>query len=88
MKRMCLFPIMLILLIADILVKLVIKAECWIAGIAFVFLGIGIVLAVFNQMWLQLGILTFVLVSVVVIMLLSAELQVLIEYLLDIARAK
>ena len=87
LKKICLMPVILVLGIAEILVKIIIKLECWIAGIGLLIIGLCVLLAVFNQMWLQLGILTGVLLAGVLVMLLSAEIQVGVEMLLDRMKA-
>ena len=51
MKKVILFPIRMILMLAGVLIDLFIKAECWVSGIAFVILAVCIILAVVNQMW-------------------------------------
>lgn len=64
-------------------VDLIIKIECWAAGIVFLFLGICISLAVMNQLWLQTGIFAGMFGTGVLVLLLTAEVKLFIEGLID-----
>ena len=50
-KRILAVPIILILELLKILINLLIKAECWVAGVGFLLLAIFSALAIFNKMW-------------------------------------
>ena len=72
-KRILAVPIILILELLKLVINLLIKAECWVAGVGFLLLAIFAVLAIFNKMWLQLGIFASLFVAGVVIMLMSVH---------------
>jgi hypothetical protein len=56
-----------------IVINLLIKAECGVAGVGFLLLAIFAILALINKMWLQLGIFVLLFVSGFVIMLMSVH---------------
>ena len=72
-KRILAVPIILILDLLKIISNLLIKAECWVAGVGFLLLAIFAILALINKMWLQLGIFALLFVSGAVIMLISVH---------------
>lgn len=72
-KRVLVVPILLVLELLKIVINLLIKAECWVAGVGFLLLAIFAILAIFNKMWLQLGIFASLFVAGVVIMLMSVH---------------
>ena len=72
-KRILTVPIILILELLKIVINLLIKAECWVAGVGFLLLAIFAILALINKMWLQLGIFALLFVSGAVIMLMSVH---------------
>ena len=80
-KRILAVPIILILDLLKIIINLLIKAECWVAGVGFLLLAIFAVLALFNKMWLQLGIFALLFVSGAVIMLMSVHILFWIDIL-------
>ena len=53
-KKIMLFPVMSVLGIVKVLLDLIIKAECWVAGVGFLLLATLSVIALFEKMWLQL----------------------------------
>lgn len=81
MKKVLLFPLRLIVKLLGLLVDLFIKAECLVAGIGFLFLAICLIYSVFNQMWLQAGILVAIIVVAIVFVLMTAEIKVWLEIL-------
>ena len=72
-KQILSVPIILVLELLKIVINLLIKAECWVAGVGFLLLAIFAILALINQMWLQLGIFALLFVAGVVIMLMSVH---------------
>ncbi len=72
-KRILAVPIILILDMLKIVINLLIKAECWVAGVGSLLLVIFAILALINKMWLQLGIFVLLFVSGFVIMLMSVH---------------
>ena len=72
-KRVLAAPIILVLELLKIVINLLIKAECWVAGVGFLLLAIFAILALINKMWLQLGIFAFLFVTGAVIMLTSVH---------------
>lgn len=81
--RIALLPVIIVLRIMGVAVDLIIKIECWAAGIIFLFFGICILLAVMNQLWLQAGILAGMFGAGVLILLLTTEVKLFIEGLID-----
>lgn len=84
-KKILLFPLRIILILAGLLLDLIMKAECWISGIAFTILAICILLAVINQMWLQAGILAGFVLAVVLALFFTANLKIWIDICCDIS---
>ena len=72
-KRILAVPIILIVELLKIVINLLIKAECWVAGVGFLLLAIFAILALLNKMWLQLGIFASLFVAGVVIMMMSVH---------------
>lgn len=83
MKKVILFPIRMILMLAGVLIDLFIKAECWVSGIAFVILAVCILLAVINQMWLQAGILAGLVLIMVLTLVLTANIKIWVDILAE-----
>ncbi|MDD5899708.1 MAG: hypothetical protein PUC73_02225 [Lachnospiraceae bacterium] len=82
-KKIMLFPIRVIFMLVGILMDLFIKAECWGGGIAFMILAICVVLAIVNQMWLQIGILAGIVGVGVVILFMTAEIKLCVEMIIE-----
>ena len=72
-KRVLAVPILLVLELLKIVINLLIKAECWVAGVGFLLLAIFAILALFNRMWLQLGIFLGLVFLLVLILFFSAN---------------
>lgn len=72
-KRILAVPIILILELLKIVINLLIKAECWVAGVGSLLLAIFAILALINKMWLQLGIFALLFIAGLVIMLMSVH---------------
>ena len=53
-KEIMIFPVIIVLDMVRALLDLIIKAECWVAGVGFLLLAIFSVIALFEKMWLQL----------------------------------
>ena len=83
MKKVILFPIRMILMLAGVLIDLFIKAECWVSSIVFVILAVCIILAVVNQMWLQAGILAGIVLIVVLALFLTANIKIWVDILAE-----
>jgi hypothetical protein len=78
-KKVLAFPVIVLLTVLNWILHLIIKAESLVSAVGLIVIGICIVLAIVNKMWLQLGIFGLVLVLGVVIVLLSAEFVVQVE---------
>ena len=78
-KKILAVTIIIILDLLKIVINLLIKAECRVAGVGSLPLAIFAILALVNKMWLQLGIFVLLFVSGVVIMLLSVHILFWIE---------
>ena len=80
-KRVLAVPIILILDLLKIIINLLIKAECWVAGVGFLLLAIFAILALINKMWLQLWIFAIILAAGAVILLMSVHILFWIDIL-------
>ena len=78
-KKIVIFPIIIVLSILSRLIDLIIKAECWVAGVGFLLLAILAILAIIKQQWLQVGIFAGLAGLGMVILFLSANIKVWIE---------
>lgn len=83
LKKIAVFPVIVILLIAKLAMYIILEVESHVIGIGFLFLGICAVLALFNQMWLQLGIFCGLFAILFLLLFISAGLQVWVESLVD-----
>lgn len=83
MKKVLLFPVRLVLMFIGLLVDLFIKAECYIAGIGGLFLLSCLIYSIINQVWGNVVLLTGMIVAGVIFLLLTAEIKVWIEILLE-----
>ena len=83
-KRVLAVPIILVLELLKIVINLLIKAECWAAGVGFLLLAIFAILALINKMWLQLGIFASLFIAGAVIMLMSVH----ILYFIDVIKER
>ena len=84
LKKVVLLPVIVLVVIMSTSMKLILKAECWVAGVGFLLLAILATLALINKMWLQLGLFASLLVTGVVIMLMSAHILFWIETLREL----
>ena len=55
-KKIVTFPIVIVLSVLRCLIDLIIKAECWVAGVGFLLLTILAFLAIVKHQWLQVGV--------------------------------
>lgn len=78
-KKIVIFPIIIVLSILSRLIDLLIKAECWVAGVGILLLAILAILAVIKHQWLQVGVFAGLAGLGIVILFLSANIQVWIE---------
>ncbi len=83
LKRIIRFPIFVLVAIMATCVKILVKAECWVAGVGFLLLAILTILAVINRQWLQVGIFTGLAGTFMILLLLSANIQLGIETVLE-----
>lgn len=83
-KRILAVLIILILDLLKIVINLLVKAECWVAGVGFLLLAIFAFLALINQMWLQLEIFGILFVLGMLILLFSVFILVWIESIKDV----
>ena len=80
-KRILTVPIILILELLKIVINLLIKAECWVAGVGFLLLAIFAILALINKMWLQLGIFAIIFAAGALTLLMSVNILFWIDIL-------
>ena len=86
-KKIVIFLFIIVLSILSRLIDLIIKAGCWVAGVGYLLLAILAILALINQMWVQLGIFIGFFAVGVVIMLMSAHVQLVIDELQSVLKA-
>ena len=80
-KRILAVPIILILDLMKIVINLLIKTECWVAGVGSLLLAIFAILALVNKMWLQLRIFAIIFAAGAVILLMSVHILFWIDIL-------
>ncbi len=78
-RKIVIFPIIIVLSFLSRLIDLIIKAECWVAGVGFLLLAILAILAIIKQQWLQVGFFAGMAVLGVVILFLSANIQICLD---------
>ena len=83
LKKIILFPVYVLVVIMSTSVKILIKAECWVAGVGFLLLAIFAILAIMKQQWLQVMIFVGMAGAGVLFLLLSANIQLVIETMLE-----
>ena len=81
-KKIVTFPIIIVLSILSRLIDLIVKVECWVAGVGFLLLAILAILAVIKQQWLQVSAFAGLAGAGVVLLFLSANIQICIEDML------
>ena len=81
-KKILVFPIIIVLSILSRLIDLIVKVECWVAGVGFLLLAIFDILAIIKQQWFQIGVFAGLAGAGVVLLFLSANLQIYIEDML------
>ena len=86
LRKIIVFPVLLLVAILSTCVKLILKAEEYVIGVAILLVGICVVLALINQMWLQLGILIMISVLILFILFFSVQVDIWMEDLLDFLR--
>ena len=75
-KRIMIFLVIIVLGIVKVLLNLIVKAECWVAGVGFLLLAIFASLALIKQMWLQLEIFGILFLAGFLILLFSVQIEV------------
>ena len=83
-KRVLAVPIILILDLLKIVINLLIKAECWVAGVGSLLLAIFAILELINKMWLQLGMFAIIFAAGAVILLMSVHILFWIDILKEL----
>ena len=79
LKKIVVFPLVIVLTLAGLLVRVFIKLGSIVGGVATLLLAICAILALINKMWLQLGIFGIIFAAMMLCLLASAELQVWID---------
>ena len=83
LKKVLLFPIKLVLMFINLLLDLFMRVESLVAGIDGLFLLACLIYSLINRIWIHVGILSGIMVVGVVFVLLTAEIKVGIEILLE-----
>ena len=82
-RKIILFPIRMLLMLAEVLLELFIKVECWAAGTVLMLLGIFLLIALINHMWLQMGILAGFAFITLFVLFLTAAIELSLEWLIE-----
>lgn len=83
LKKVLLFPIRLVLMFINLLLDLFMRVESLIAGIGGLFLLACLIYSLINRIWIHVGILSGIIAVGVIFVLLTAEIKVGIEILLE-----
>jgi len=83
LKKVLLFPIKLVLMFINLLLDLFMRVESLVAGIGGLFLLACLIYSLINRIWIHVGILSGIIVVGVVFVLLTAEIKVAMEILLE-----
>ena len=83
LKKVLLFPVRLVLMFINLLLDLFMRVESLVAGIGGLFLLACLIYSLINRIWIHVGILSGLIVVGVVFVLLTAEIKVAIEILLE-----
>ena len=83
LKRIILFPFFILVVIMSTSVKLIVKAECYVAGVGNLLLTIFTILALINRMWLQLGIFGLIFAAGFLILLFSVQIEVWLDIMIS-----
>ena len=87
-KKIVTFPIIIVLSILSRLIDLIIKAECWVAGVGFLLLAILSFLAIIRKQWIQLEILGIITILCIGMIAMSAYIVIYIDDLIDLLKNK
>ena len=83
LKKVLLFPIRLVLMLVNLLLDLFMRVESLVAGIGGLFLLACLIYSLINRIWIHVGILSGIIIVGVIFVLLTAEIKVGIEILLE-----
>lgn len=83
LKKVLLFPIKLVLMFINLLLDLFMRVESLVAGIGGLFLLACLIYSLINRIWIHVGILSGIIVVGVVFVLLTAEIKVGLEIMLE-----
>ena len=83
LKKVLLFPIRLVLMFINLLLDLFMRVESLVAGIGGLFLLACLIYSLVNRIWIHVGILSGIIIVGVIFVLLTAEIKVAIEILLE-----
>ncbi len=83
LKKVLLFPIRLVLMFINLLLDFFMRVESLVAGIGGLFLLACLIYSLINRIWIHVGILSGIIVVGVVFVLLTAEIKVGLEILLE-----
>ncbi len=79
LKKMILIAIRMLVAIMTTSMELILKVECWVAGVGFLLLTILAILALVNRMWLQLRILGLIFAGIILVMFLTFIIQIMVD---------
>ena len=85
-KKIVTFPIIIVLSVISWMIDLIIKSECWVAGVGVLLLAILAMLAIIKHQWLQVGLFAGIAGTVIVILFLSAYILAWLENVLKMLK--
>lgn len=83
LMKILLFPLRFVLMLLNVLLDLFMRVESLVAAIGGIFIVGCLIYSIVNQIWIHVGVLTGILVVGVIFILLTAEIKVGIEILLE-----
>lgn len=83
LKKVLLFPLKLVLMFINLLLDLFMRVESLVAGIGGLFLLACLIYSLINRIWIHVGIISGIIVVGVIFVLLTAEIKVGVEILLE-----
>ena len=85
-KRIAVFPLIIVLWLARVIVDLIVRIECWVAGVGFLLLAILSFLAIIRKQWIQLEILGIITILCIGMIAMSAYIVIYIDDLRDLLK--
>ena len=78
-KRIAVFPLIIVLRLSRVMVDLIVRIECWVAGVGSLLLGSFSILAMIRKQWIQLELFGIIIILFTVILILSEYIVIIID---------